>query len=112
MSEQQVDREAVLAALGTVIEPEQHKDLVSLNMIRDLEIEGGEVSFAIMLTTPACPLKGTMERDARSAVEQVPGVTAVQVDVPGKRVTVSWDSPANWDNIAALLTELEYPPAG
>jgi ATP-binding protein involved in chromosome partitioning len=79
MSEQQVDREAVLVALGTVIEPELHKDLVSLNMIRDLEIEGGEVSFTIMLTTPACPLKSTMERDARSAVEQVPGVTAVQV---------------------------------
>jgi ATP-binding protein involved in chromosome partitioning len=79
MSEQQIDREAVLKALSTVIEPELHQDLVSLNMIRDLKIRGGEVSFTIMLTTPACPLKSTMERDARSAVEQVPGVTAVQV---------------------------------
>jgi ATP-binding protein involved in chromosome partitioning len=79
MSEKQIDREAVLQALGTVIEPELHQDLVSLNMIRDLQIGGGEVSFTIMLTTPACPLRSTMERDARSAVEQVPGVTAVQV---------------------------------
>jgi len=79
MSEQQIDREAVLRALGTVIEPELHQDLVSLNMIRDLKIESGEVSFTIMLTTPACPLKSTMERDARSAVEQVHGVTAVKV---------------------------------
>lgn len=74
-----LDRDLVLKALATVIEPELHRDLVSLNMIQDLEIDGGLVRFTIMLTTPACPLKSTMENDARAAVMQVPGVTGVEV---------------------------------
>ena len=79
MTTQQISREAVLEALGTVMEPELHNDLVSLNMIQDLEIEGSKVRFTIMLTTPACPLKSTMENDARSAVNKVPGVTDIEV---------------------------------
>lgn len=75
----QVDHELVLKALGTVMEPELHRDLVSLKMIHDLTIEGGIVSFTVMLTTPACPLKERMERDARMAVMRVPGVTEVRV---------------------------------
>ena len=47
----------VLAALSTVIEPELHRDLVSLNMIRDIHIQGNNVGFTIVLTTPACPLR-------------------------------------------------------
>lgn len=74
-----ISREQVLNALGTVMEPELHRDLVSLNMIQNLEIEGDVVRFTIMLTTPACPLKGRMENDARAAVKQVPGVGAVEV---------------------------------
>ncbi len=80
MVAEQIDREEVLKALGTVMEPELKRDLVSLNMIRDLEIDAGQVSFTVVLTTPACPLKSTMERDARAAVEQVPGVAAVHVN--------------------------------
>ncbi|MCB0013873.1 MAG: P-loop NTPase, partial [Anaerolineales bacterium] len=76
-------QETVLAALGTVIEPELHRDLVSLNMIRNLEIDGQDVSFTIMLTTPACPLRGKMEGDSRAALSQVPGI--------GK-VTIKWDA--------------------
>ncbi len=79
MSDKQINRESVLKALGAVIEPELHKDLVSLNMIRNLEIDGSVVRFTIMLTTPACPLKSTMENDARAAVSKVPGVTEVEV---------------------------------
>jgi ATP-binding protein involved in chromosome partitioning len=74
-----VTREAVLAALGKVQEPELHKDLVTLNMIRDLQIEGSKVSFTVVLTTPACPLRGRIENEARQAVLAVPGVSAVQV---------------------------------
>ena len=51
-------KETVLAALSKVQEPELGKDLVTLNMIRNLEIAGDKVSFTIMLTTPACPLRG------------------------------------------------------
>ena len=61
-------KESILAALSKVQEPELHKDLVTLNMIRNLEIVGDKVSFTVMLTTPACPLRGQIEREAKQAV--------------------------------------------
>jgi ATP-binding protein involved in chromosome partitioning len=79
MTKNQVTREQALQALSTVMEPELHKDLVSLNMIRDLVVEDGAVAFTIMLTTPACPLKERIEAEARAAVAQVPGVKDVQI---------------------------------
>ncbi len=79
-------KETVLAALGTVQEPDLGQDLVTLNMIRDLEITGDKVSFAIMLTTPACPFRGKIEKDAKTAVLAIDGVKTVDVkmdsDVP------------------------------
>ena len=74
-----VSEEAVMAALSKVQEPELHKDLVSLNMIRDVKISGDHVSFTVMLTTPACPLKSKIERESREAVAAVPGVGSVEV---------------------------------
>lgn len=78
-----VTEDVVLKALGTVIEPELHRDLVSLNMIRDLTIKDGDVTFTIVLTTPACPLKGKMENDSRAALAKVPGISGV---------TINWDA--------------------
>jgi ATP-binding protein involved in chromosome partitioning len=82
----QITKEAILAALSTVQEPELHQDLVTLNMIRELEIEGDKVSFTVMLTTPACPLRGKIESEARQAVMAVEGVKSVVIkmdsDVP------------------------------
>ena len=75
----QVTEAAVMAALSKVQEPELHKDLVSLNMIRDLKVSGDQVSFTILLTTPACPLKTQIEREARQAVLAIPGVSAVTI---------------------------------
>ncbi len=81
-----ITKEAVLAALGKVQEPELHQDLVTLNMIRNLEIEGDTVSFTVMLTTPACPLQGRIDKEVKEAVMTVEGVKTVQVkmgsDVP------------------------------
>lgn len=74
-----VTSEAVLAALSKVQEPELHKDLVSLNMVRDIVVDGGEVNFTVMLTTPACPLKSKIEKEAREAVAAIPGVTGVHI---------------------------------
>jgi ATP-binding protein involved in chromosome partitioning len=68
-----------MQALATVQEPELHKDLVSLNMIRDLTVSGGDVGFTIVLTTPACPLRAKMEGDAVDAVKALGGVTSVNV---------------------------------
>jgi ATP-binding protein involved in chromosome partitioning len=74
-----ITKELVLSALRKVQEPELHKDLVNLNMIRDLEIVGNNVAFTIMLTTPACPMKSSIEREAREAVQAVPGVGDITV---------------------------------
>src|SRR5512138_450019 len=82
----QITKEAILAALSTVQEPELHQDLVTLNMIRELEINGTEVSFTVMLTTPACPLRGKIDSESRQAVMSIEGVKSVKIkmdsDVP------------------------------
>lgn len=74
------DQQAVLEALRTVNDPELHRDIVSLNMIRALKVEGGTVSFELVLTTPACPLKETIDQDVRAALASVDGVDAVEID--------------------------------
>jgi ATP-binding protein involved in chromosome partitioning len=74
---------SVKEALSTVIEPELHRDLISLNMIRNLNIDGNDVTFTIMLTTPACPLRGKMERDSREALSKLDGIG---------NVTIRWDA--------------------
>ncbi len=83
---EKITKEAILAALGKVQEPELHQDLVTLNMIRNLEIAGDKVSFTVMLTTPACPLRGRIEKESREAVMAIAGVKKVEVkldsDVP------------------------------
>ena len=71
--------DAVMKALSTVQEPELHQDLVTLNMIRDLTVNGGDVGFTIVLTTPACPLRGKIEQDAIDAVKTIGGVNSVNV---------------------------------
>jgi ATP-binding protein involved in chromosome partitioning len=79
-SNSRVTEEMVLGALKHVQEPELHRDLVTLNMVKDIRIEDGEVGFTVVLTTPACPLRTQIEREAREAVEQVPGVERVAVN--------------------------------
>src|SRR3712207_9117009 len=72
-------KESILAALSKVREPELHKDLVTLNMIRELNIDADNVvSFTIMLTTPACPLQTQIERETRQAVMAVEGAKSVK----------------------------------
>ncbi|HQV30112.1 MAG TPA: Mrp/NBP35 family ATP-binding protein [Thermoflexales bacterium] len=61
----------VMTALSAVMEPELHKDLVSLNMIKDLKISGNDLAFSVELTTPACPLKDVIENDIRAALAKI-----------------------------------------
>jgi len=76
----QISQEAVLNALRTVEDPDLRRDLVSLGMIRDLDVrDDGRVSFRVVLTTPACPLKDKIQADCRQAVSQVPGVRDIQI---------------------------------
>lgn len=75
-----VSREAVLEALNTVNDPELHASIVRLGMVKDLTVEAGQVTLTIELTTPACPLKETIEHDVREALATVPGVETVTLD--------------------------------
>lgn len=76
--------EQVMAALSTVIEPELNRDIVSLNMVRDLSIDGDTARFTIVLTTPACPLKNVfVERCDAALVGKVDGI---------KRLDIKWDA--------------------
>jgi ATP-binding protein involved in chromosome partitioning len=71
----------VYAALSRVKDPELNRDLVSLNMIRDVRVDDGRVSLKVVLTTPACPLREKIEGDVRQAVEAIPGVKSVAVEM-------------------------------
>jgi ATP-binding protein involved in chromosome partitioning len=74
-----LSEETVLNSLREIIDPDLHKDIVTLGFIRDLAINGGDVSFRIVLTTPACPVKEEMESAAHSIVSSLEGVTNVNV---------------------------------
>ncbi len=65
-----INLEDVLKALSKVQEPDLKKDLVSLNMIEDIHIINHEISFTIILTTPACPLKALIEKTCIEALEE------------------------------------------
>lgn len=65
--------EKILEALKTVQEPDLGKDIVTLNMVKDIVIEGNYVSFTVVLTTPACPLKDRIKNDCIRAIKTIAG---------------------------------------
>src|ERR1044072_8461536 len=93
----QVTEADVYGALEQVKDPDLHKDIVRLGFIKDLKIEGGAVSFRVVLTTPACPVREQLQEQSRAVVAALPGVTSVSVtmdaEVPkgrglGEKLTV------------------------
>jgi ATP-binding protein involved in chromosome partitioning len=76
-----LDSHSVLEVLRPVQDPELRKSLVELNMIRNVKVDAGKVSFTLVLTTPACPLREFIVEDCQKAVKQLPGVTDVKVEV-------------------------------
>ena len=93
----QVTEADVYGALAQVKDPDLHKDIVRLGFIKDLKIEGGAVSFRVVLTTPACPVREQLQEQSRAVVAALPGVTSVSVtmdaEVPkgrglGEKLTV------------------------
>jgi len=71
--------EAVMEALRGVQDPEIHRDIVSLGMVKNLAVEDGKVTFTVELTTPACPLKDKIEGDCKSALAGVEGVKDLEI---------------------------------
>src|SRR5438552_2312583 len=84
LEDMQVEQTSVLEALKVVRDPDLNRDIVSLGFIKELTIDGGRVAFTIELTTPACPVKDQMRDQARAAVMQVPGVSAVDVNLSAR----------------------------
>ncbi len=74
-----LSQELVLDSLRQIVDPDLKKDIVTLGFIKDLKIEGGDIAFRIVLTTPACPVKEQMESQAREIVGALDGVTNVKV---------------------------------
>lgn len=64
-----ITEEQVLKALSHVEDPDFKKDLVTLNMIKDIKIEPNKLSFSVVLTTPACPMKDHLENACRNAIK-------------------------------------------
>lgn len=92
-------QEQIMAALSTVIEPELHKDIVSLNMVRDLEVVGDTAKFTIVLTTPACPLKNVFqERCVAAVIGHVPGI---------QKLEIAWDAQVPTDR--RIIGRLDVP---
>lgn len=84
MAPKELTPESVLTALGAVLDPEIGKDLVSLGMIDNVEVDGTKVNFTVNLTTPACPLKDEIKGSALAAVQAIEGVTEVNIEMGAK----------------------------
>src|SRR5206468_9633990 len=73
-------REQVMSALRTVQDPELFKDIVTLNMVKDVRVDGPTVEVTVELTTPACPLKEVIERDVTAALRKA-GAEQVKLNI-------------------------------
>lgn len=92
-----ITEKQVTDALGQVIEPELHQDLVTLNMIENIALDGSDLRFTVVLTTPACPLKDQIKQECEAALRK---------NIPDLgEITIDWDArvPAN----ARLMGTLE-----
>lgn len=72
--------DAILERLKTVRDPELHRDIVSLNMVRDIRLDGSRVQLKIELTTPACPMKDQIEHDVRQALASLSEIGNVTIE--------------------------------
>ena len=107
-----ITEQQVLDALKQIIDPDLRKDIVTLGFIKDLVIDGGNVSFRVVLTTPACPVKEEMEAQANELVSQLEGVASVKVTMdaevpkgrrPARAPRSRRDPPVPWRALPARL---------
>jgi ATP-binding protein involved in chromosome partitioning len=81
----------VLKALSGVQEPDLKKDLVTLNMVRDIVIDGESISFTVILTTPACPLKEKIAADCVKAIKNINPAANIEVNFDSSTTTIRAD---------------------
>ena len=73
----------VMSSLRKVVDPELHKDIISMGMVKDLAINDGKVAFTLELTTPACPFNSEIEQDVRNNISSI-GVTDLNLKVTAR----------------------------
>ncbi|HIH46655.1 MAG TPA: Mrp/NBP35 family ATP-binding protein [Candidatus Nitrosotenuis sp.] len=76
--------DTVISKLATVIDPDLKKDIVSMGMIKDLELSDGNLKFTLELTTPACPFNDQIEQDVRKAISEIDGIKNSDIKVTAK----------------------------
>lgn len=79
-----IKQEDVLRALSTIVDPDFHRDIVSLGFVKDIRINEDRVAFSIELTTPACPVREDFKRQAEAVVREIPGVGQVEVSMTSR----------------------------
>ncbi len=100
-------KEQVLKALSTVIDPDFQKDLVSLGMIKNVELNDKKVSFTVELTTPACPLKEVIRRDCEKAIiNELGEEVEIDINMSSNVTTIRENTPVlpNVKNIIAVAS--------
>ncbi len=100
-----ITTEQVLHALSHVEDPDLKKDLVTLKMVENIQISGNQVSFTVVLTTPACPLKSVIENACRNAIRHFVSPDAEVNITMSSRVTSRPNAPlSNIKNIIAVAS--------
>lgn len=80
-----LEQQQIRDALSEIIDPDLHKDIVSLGFVKEIDIKDGHVSLELELTTPACPVRDQFRDQARERVSALPGVASVQVKLSSRR---------------------------
>lgn len=88
-----VSKDDVIKALSTVQEPDLKQDLVTLNMVKDVEVDGNKVSFTVVLTTPACPLKELIRSSCIAAVQKIDATLQVTVNLTANVTSTRLNGP-------------------
>ena len=101
-----ISEKNILDALRQIIDPDFNKDIVTLGFVKNIKIAGGNVTFDIALTTPACPVKSEFQRQAEEAVRALHGVKEVQVNMttqPFQRPAAAQDTPSTLSNVRSII---------
>lgn len=96
-------KEEVLEALSNVQEPDLGKDIVTLNMVKDIVIEGNYISFTVVLTTPACPLKDMIKNACVNAIRLLNKEATVKVNFTANTTTKRTDAGAVLPNVKNII---------
>lgn len=99
-----ITKEQIIQALSNVEEPDLGKDLVTLNMVKDIEIDGNKVKFTVVLTTPACPMKDMIRNACVNAVHHLVSKEAeVQVNMTANVSSNRKDARATLPNVKNII---------